>query len=465
MCRNNMETNNFHHALKVKNDLCYGCTHCVMVCPTEAIRVINGKATINGNRCVDCGECMNACPADAIIVEHDDFNHIFEFKHRILLVPAVFIGQFPEEITEQLVYSKLIDLGFTQVFETESTVEILNQAMKDYLNSSPDKPLISSFCPAVIRLIQVKFPGLVDHILQIKPPIDVSALFIKQQLIDSGIDEKDIGLFYATPCAAKIAAIKSPVGEKKSVVNGVINMNFLFNKVYLSIKNNKNSFIVEHPGKHLSPKGIKWTLTNGESDNIPGRRLAIDGIHNVIEFLEKLENEDVGELDFLELRACDESCAGGILTTSNRFLTVERLRNRSRKYKKEEGIPETDPELEKYADFLRKNLSIDEIAPRSMLKLDEDMAIAMEKMEKARRIHSYLPKIDCGACGAPSCAALAEDIVQKQGKFGHCVFIQRMMIKDKKISIEKAIEIVEDIWGKDRLNNYFDKKESNDESF
>ena len=461
-----MKTSNFHHALKVVDALCYGCTHCMNVCPTEAIRVINGKAKIKDNRCVDCGKCMKACPVDAIIIEHDDFNEIFKFKHRIILVPAVFIGQFPEEITEQLVYSKLLELGFTQIYETESTVEILNQAINGYISNNREKrPIISSFCPAVIRLIQVKFPGLVDHIMQIKPPIDVSAIFVKKKLMDSGIAEQDIGLFYVTPCAAKIAAIKSPVGENFSIINGVINMDFLFNKVFMSIKNGRHDYFEYPIVKHLSTKGIKWTLTNGESDNVQGRRLAIDGIDNAIEFLEKLENGEVGDLDFLELRACDESCAGGILTSSNRFLTVEKLRNRARKYRKEEGNSEIDTELVQYQAFLMDSISIAEIKPRSMLMLDEDLAKAIEKMEKVRKIHSYLPHIDCAACGAPNCAALAEDIVLKEGKFSHCVFVQRMMVKDDKITIEKAIEIVEEIWGIDRLNKYFDKKNSKDESF
>ena len=69
--------NDFYHALKVDNELCYGCTHCMMACPTAAIRIENGKAVIIDERCIDCGECMKACPVDAIYVEQDDFKKIF----------------------------------------------------------------------------------------------------------------------------------------------------------------------------------------------------------------------------------------------------------------------------------------------------------------------------------------------------------------------------------------------------
>ena len=50
-------------------------------------------------------------------------------------------------------------------------------------------------------------------------------------------------------------------------------------------------------------KEILWSLTNGEANHSEGRCLAIDEVHNVIEFLEKLENEEITDIDFLELRA------------------------------------------------------------------------------------------------------------------------------------------------------------------
>jgi len=89
----------FHHALFVDNDLCIGCTHCMTVCPTQAIRVRKGKAIILANRCVDCGECYKACPVSAIGVEQDDLEMIFKYPVRVILIPSVLIGQFPRRIS------------------------------------------------------------------------------------------------------------------------------------------------------------------------------------------------------------------------------------------------------------------------------------------------------------------------------------------------------------------------------
>ena len=69
----------------------------------------------------------------------------------------------------------------------------------------------------------------------------------------------------------------------------VINMDFIYNKVLLSIKQNKSKELKYELNKHISRRSIGWTLTNGEASQYSGRCLAIDEIHNVIEVLEKLE--------------------------------------------------------------------------------------------------------------------------------------------------------------------------------
>ncbi|MEE4199021.1 MAG: [Fe-Fe] hydrogenase large subunit C-terminal domain-containing protein [Bacteroidales bacterium] len=447
-----MENKSFHHALKIQKDQCIGCSHCMNICPTEAIRVRNGKAELFENRCIDCGECFRVCPVGAIIIEQDDFNKIFQYKYRIALLPAVFSGQFPEEVKTTQIYDVLIDLGFTDVYEVEHGVDLLKDSMREYARVHEEgKPLISSFCPAVIRLIQVKFPALVENIIPLHPPLDIAALYYKKMLIDKGVDESDIGIFYVTPCAAKIAAVKSPVGNEKSPINGVINMDFIFNKVYTNIR--RGNF---QPGQNidkeqLSPEGVLWSLTNGEIDNMDGRCLAIDGVHNVIDFLEKIENEEIKDVDFLELRACDESCAGGVLTTKNRFLTVERLKQRASHYKKSQH--ETLPkQIIKYHPFLKQNIGIGKVRPRSMMKLDENMAEAMKKMRRVKEIMKCLPGVDCGACGAPTCQALAEDIVQERAVINHCVFIQKIFEKKGILEWEQSHDIMQEIWGKDKLN-------------
>lgn len=453
-----MENKVFHHALKIRQDICIGCSHCMRVCPTEALRVRNGKAELYENRCIDCGECFKVCPTNAIIIEQDDFNRIYNYDYRVALVPSILTGQFSDEITASAVTSILLNLGFNEVVEVETSVDLLKEEINLYIaDKNHSKPIISSFCPAIVRLIQVKFPSLVDNLMLLKPPLDITSIYIKKKLQEKGISEDQIGIFYITPCAAKIAAVKSPVGEDKSEVAGVINMNLIYNKVLKSLVKFSESGKDLSSGKDcLTGNSLIWSLTNGEASQINGRCLAIDGVFNVIEFLEKLENDEISDIDFLELRACDESCAGGVLTTGNRFLTVERLHKRAEESKIIES-KESGNRILDYKDFLKDRMTIGQIKPRSMMKLDEDMAKAMKKMERSNRLMCFLPGIDCGSCGAPSCQALAEDIVQGKAAISHCIFLQKTMEQTRKLHPDHSFRIMEKIWGKDRFQKNCNK--------
>ena len=452
----------FYHALQVNEDVCIGCSHCMKSCPTEAIRIRNGKAKIYENRCVDCGECYKGCPVRAIYVEQDDFEEIFKFKYRVALVPAIFLGQFAEDVKSSQVYSVLKEIGFTHVQEVESANPIYSHAKNNYCRENTDeKPLISTFCPAIVRLIQVKFPSLVDNLIHIKAPVDISSIYIKKKLKDEGAKEDEIGIFYITPCAAKIASVKSPVGEDKSLVNGVINMDSLYNKAYKEIRKNKDTRSVTTTTTQLSSDSILMSLTNGERRMcIEKRSFAIDGVENVMDFLEKLENEEIENIDFLELRACDQSCAGGILTCGNRFVISERVYIRARKTAERErnGIIPKEKEMDAHSEYLMGNISVGKIRPRSMMVLDENISLAIEKMEKIREINNFLPQTDCCVCGAPTCHSLAEDIVMGKAEMTDCVFIQRNMEARDGMSSEESIQHMKKIWGNDKLNQYINKK-------
>lgn len=415
------------------------------VCPTEALRVIGGKAGIHADWCIDCGECYRVCPTRAIRVMDDDFKQIFNYKHRVLLVPTVFFAQFKDTIPRDAIYNIIGELGFTEVCAVEQSVDTLLNEINDYLGDA-EKPVISSFCPAVIRLIQVRFPSLVDNIMKLLPPIEITAQFYKKKFEKEGIPENEAGIFYLTPCVAKIAAVKSPVGGYTSPITGVINMDFFFNKVYLAYKQRLPITTTIKVNGEISSKGVLFPTTGQESKHIKGKTLAIDGMKNVIDFLEMLENEEIEGVDFLEIRACDESCAGGILSHRNRFLAAESLRNYAKR------IPDSHSLIDEYKSSCSAVVHMDKIEPRSMVKYDKDIELAIKKMESARKLKTLLPGIDCGACGAPSCEALAEDIVREQAEINSCIFLRTVFEKRGEISLEDTIKIMENIWGSERFD-------------
>jgi len=62
-------------------------------------------------------------------------------------------------------------------------------------------------------------------------------------------------------------------------------------------------------------------------------------------------------------------------------------------------------------------------------------------MERMEELCKKFPMLDCGSCGAPSCKALAEDIVRGYATENDCVFVMRKKVN--KLA-KKLIELNED---------------------
>ena len=82
------------HSIELNLDKCAGCTACVKVCPTEAIRVVRSKAVIFDQRCIDCGRCVGVCPHHAYSVKSDSFDKLKEYKYNIAMPDTALYGQF-----------------------------------------------------------------------------------------------------------------------------------------------------------------------------------------------------------------------------------------------------------------------------------------------------------------------------------------------------------------------------------
>jgi hypothetical protein len=46
---------------------CVFCGTCAMVCPVDAVAVVDGKTRIDQERCIGCGKCLDNCYTQAIV--------------------------------------------------------------------------------------------------------------------------------------------------------------------------------------------------------------------------------------------------------------------------------------------------------------------------------------------------------------------------------------------------------------
>ena len=143
----------YFHSVRLDADKCKGCVSCLKRCPTNAIRVRNGKAYIISERCIDCGECIRICPHHAKYAEKYSLNEILDYKYRIAVPAPSLYGQFNNLDDTDYVLTGLKRMGFDDVFEVARGAEVITEKTKEILASkNHDGPLISSACPAVASL-------------------------------------------------------------------------------------------------------------------------------------------------------------------------------------------------------------------------------------------------------------------------------------------------------------------------
>ena len=120
----------FFHSVILDKDKCKGCTNCLKRCPTEAIRLHNGKARIISERCIDCGECIRICPHHAKKVKADPISIINGWKYKIALPAPSLFGQFNNLHNIDIILTGLKDIGFDYVFEVSRGAELISDVTK-----------------------------------------------------------------------------------------------------------------------------------------------------------------------------------------------------------------------------------------------------------------------------------------------------------------------------------------------
>ncbi len=56
-------------AVTINTNWCKGCGICVAFCPKKAMKLENGKSTVDPAKCIACGMCELYCPDLAITVD------------------------------------------------------------------------------------------------------------------------------------------------------------------------------------------------------------------------------------------------------------------------------------------------------------------------------------------------------------------------------------------------------------
>ena len=416
----------YKHSVSLDEEKCKGCTTCLRRCPTQAIRVRDGKAIINPNLCIDCGECIRHCPYKAKKASFDSLDALNHEKFLIALPAPSLFGQFANLDEADYLLQGLKDLGFDDVYEVAKAAEIVTEYTRRYIRQADEKmrPFISTACPVVVRLVSMRFPSLRSKLLPITPPIEVAGKLAKERALRQHpeLSGDDIRTVFISPCPAKVSWVKNTPADKERYIDYIVSMSDIYFRVLSKMRRDR----VPETESESGVVGISWASSGGEASALMNERyLAADGIENVIRVLDEIETGHFPDLEFVELNACPGGCVGGVMTVENPFIARVRLQT-----------------LRRYLPIMRNYLtdSPDSEIPESMLAtkpgeyssaelLNADRSKSFRMMLQIAKVKQMLPGLDCGSCGAPTCNAFAEDVVKGEAQMEDCVIRMRALLK------------------------------------
>ena len=404
------------HSVVLEYKKCRGCTTCIKSCPTEAIRVRSGKAAILDDRCIDCGTCIRVCPHKAVKPVCDSFEDLKKYKYTVALPDPALYGQFQHLDDADIILNGLLKIGFDHVYEVAAAAERVSSYARHYITDGGERtmPEISSACPAVTRLICMRFPKLIPNIAPVVLPVELAAVLARREAAErTGLAPEEIGIFAVVPCSSLATAVHTAAGDGRPAVDGALAIRDVYLKLLSPMKNLDRDHL--RPISSAGIMGVGWAYVGGESAaRLNERYVAVDGIENVIRMLEEIEDGRLPEADFIELRACTQGCVGGCLTVENPFGARMRVKRVMRE------LPVSRNRYEQ--DDLELITMSRQLEYRPVFLLDQDRAAAFEKMLRIRDLEKKLPGLRCGSCGAPSCHAFAEDVVMGRADPEDCIF-------------------------------------------
>ena len=416
----------YKHSVSLDADKCKGCTTCLRRCPTQAIRIRDGKACINPNLCIDCGECIRHCPYKAKKANFDQWDSLDRSKFLIALPAPSLFGQFANLDDADYLLQGLMDLGFNDIFEVAKAAELVTDYTRAYMHRMGDAqmPFISTACPVVVRLISLRFPTLRNKMIPVAPPIELAGRLAKERALKEHPELKpeDVKTVFISPCPAKVSWVKNTPSDKECYVDYVVSMSDVYFRLLSKMDRKKTPKITSETGA----VGMSWPSSGGEASALMNDRyLAADGVENIIRVLDDIEMGHFPDLKFVEMNACPGGCVGGVMAMENPYIARVRIRS-----------------LKRYMPIVQNRITLgeDEPLPKDILTvepgeyssaelLNADRAQSFRMMSEIERIWKQLPGMDCGSCGAPTCRAHAEDVVRGESSLDDCVIRMREQFK------------------------------------
>ena len=397
----------------IRADRCRACHACLAACPTAALRLHGAAPLLLDSRCIGCTECAAACPDQVFVVGNADPRPAPDTTSA-LVVPRAFLASLAA--APAAVHAALRKLGFAEIRFTEEWEDALWREARDLVGRDGG-PLVLPSCPAVVALVEARYPGLLDRMAPFAPPPAAAAVaFPLHRLV----------LVAACPAQRDAARHESRAG-----------------RIEVAAPRDLAAAVLPLLGSASVDRAADTADIGGSADAMDAREsadaaeqsagvLRVTGMAHVTRVLELLEAGALAGVRLLEPFACDGGCSGSPYLGVDPFVARHRLALGWHVGTARAGFTAAEAPAAAAASPAERPATAEgpaiaavavrrpSPAPRQGTRLHPDMATAIAMLGAIDEAARSLPGRDCGACGAPTCAAFAEDLVMGRAGASDC---------------------------------------------
>lgn len=401
---------------QTSNVQCRDCYKCVRACVLKAIKINNGQAEIIEAECIEDGLCTLVCPQQAkeIINEWPILQSWLNQQQQVIVsLDPSYLG------LKQDPYQFLAVLSACGISRIEEASWVIPEISAHYWQAEHLSPVLTSACPAIVNLIEIHYPMLIDHLAPVVSPMILHSRSIKQRYPYA----KTV---FIGPCPTK--------KQEQTRFRDDVDLTLTFREVAAGLKTmemHQKQLEAQLPdisgtttARHFPMSG-GWRRSWSGSTRL-GKLWVVNGFNEVVEFLDALRD---GKLkgQWAELMICKGGCLGGAGWNDDDLVyeRQSRLMSRIQTHKRS-----TRPSWKSIA--LQRSFTAH---PHTEQEVTEQ-----EIMEVLANSGKQSPKdqLDCGACGYNSCREKAIAVIKGKAEIEMCIPYMRVKAESFSSSIIEA---------------------------